>query len=146
MVLVTIWELEASRYDKNDVRRCANILHYRPTHSENFIFLIIFAPHPPQVGQDPSGPGPKWARAQEGQGPRGPRPKCARAQVGPEPKWARAEEGQGPSVPGHKEAKAWTQATTLGRAASGKIAKQVVSDSSMPELESSELRVVISAF
>ena len=62
-----------------------------------------------QVGQGSSGPGPKWARAQVGQGPSGPGPKgagpkWARAQVGqgpsgPGPKWARAQVGQGPSGP-----------------------------------------------
>ena len=42
-----IWELEASRCVQNDVRGCANIFHYRPAHSENFIFLTIFDPPPP---------------------------------------------------------------------------------------------------
>ena len=37
-----IWELEASRYDRNYVTGCANIFHYREPHSENFIFLPIF--------------------------------------------------------------------------------------------------------
>ena len=41
---------------------------------------------------------PKWARAQEGQGPSGPGPKWPRAQVGPGPKWARAQVAQGPST------------------------------------------------
>ena len=105
-MFLTIWELEASRYDKNNVRGCTNIFHYRPAHSEDFIFLTIFGP-PPQVGQGPRGPEPIWARAQVGRGPRGPGPIWARAQVGrgpsgpraqvgPGPKWARAQVGPGP--------------------------------------------------
>ena len=99
----TIWQLEASRCDQNDVRGCANIFHYRRLHSENFIFLTIFGQPPPQVGQGPSGPrvqvgeGLSGPRAQVGQGPSRPRPKWTRAQVGPGLKW-----GQGPSGPGPK--------------------------------------------
>ena len=75
--------MEATRYDKNDVRGCANIFHYKPAHSENYTFPTICAPPPP-----PSGPGRKRA-----QGPSGPGPKFARAQVCPGPKWA-----QGPDL------------------------------------------------
>ena len=39
-----IWQLEASRCVQKDVRGCANIFHYRPAHSENFTFSIIFEP------------------------------------------------------------------------------------------------------
>ena len=38
---LTIWQLEASRCDQNDVRGCENIFHYRKLHSENFIFSTI---------------------------------------------------------------------------------------------------------
>ena len=56
LIFVTIWELEASRCDQNDVRGCANISHHRKLHSENFHFLIIFEPPPPprDRGQVPS--------------------------------------------------------------------------------------------
>ena len=97
-----MWELEASRYDKNNVRRCANIFHYREPHSENFLFRTILNP---QMGQGPLGPmgqglGPglgPWT------GP-GPWPKWARAHWA---QWARAwalawahGPGPGPNCPG----------------------------------------------
>ena len=39
---VIIWELGGSRYDKNDVTRCAHIFCYREPHSENSIFVVFF--------------------------------------------------------------------------------------------------------
>ena len=41
-IFFTIWDLEASRCDQNDVRGCANIIHYRKPHSEDFIFTIFW--------------------------------------------------------------------------------------------------------
>ena len=102
-----IWQIEASRYDRNDARGHANIFHYREPHSENFIFLTIFgSPNGPgPIGPNGPGPGPRpgpmdraRTRAQMGQGPLGPMgqglgpglgpwtgPKLPRASPNPDP-------------------------------------------------------------
>ena len=44
MMIFIIWELGASRYDKNTPTRCPNIFHYREPHSENFSFSTFLGP------------------------------------------------------------------------------------------------------
>ena len=43
----TIWDLEASRCARNNVRGCANIFHYREFHSEKCICCPFVEPPTP---------------------------------------------------------------------------------------------------
>ena len=56
-------ELWTSRYVKNDTTGCGNIFHYRPAHSENLYFFVIFVTQIdpcPILSLSPSWPRASW--------------------------------------------------------------------------------------
>ena len=134
-LLCSIWELEASRCDQNDVRECANIFHYRPAHSENLTSSIIF-------DLTPSGPGPKWAQGPSAQvGPGG--PSGPRAQVGPGPNWAGPAQAHHPGSQDDCLKSSWPSCTGLypcGRTSSTAIINQKACRVLKCELETSAWR------